>query len=192
MTQNLQNLEQIENIKSVLDRPVILMGMMGVGKSRIGRKLAKALNVIFYDSDHLIEEKAGCSINEIFERFGEDKFRDSEHRTITELLTKGACIIAVGGGAPVNNETLRAIKEKSISIWLTTDIEKILTRLKGNQTRPLLKDKNHEQILKKLMNDRAAFYAQADIKQETGSLSVKKIISELIKALSENLNTVTF
>lgn len=127
----------------------------------IGGKLSSVLGIPFYDSDKVIEEKAGCSIPEIFTRDGEEKFRDSEHRTILELLERGACVIATGGGAVMNSDSLRAMQDKSHLIWIRSDIDTILERTSKSNNRPLLNCENPEEVLEKLLEARSPLYAQA-------------------------------
>lgn len=183
-------MSEIDTLKNNLQKPIVLMGMMGTGKSHIGSTLAKSLGLPFYDSDRVIEEKAGCPVSEIFEIFGEEKFRASEHKTILELLNNAPCIIATGGGAPANPDTLSAIKQQSISVWLNADINSVIARLSGNTTRPLLQGDNPEQTLKDLLQKREPFYAQADIEINSADDSVHKTLAKLIKALSEHVEYV--
>ena len=125
----------------VIDRPVVLVGMMGVGKSSIGKRLAARLNVPFADADDEIERAAGLSISEIFEKFGEDYFRDGERRVIARLVEGAPKIIATGGGAFVNADTRALILERAISIWLDADVKVLAARVGRRSHRPLLKDK---------------------------------------------------
>ena len=190
--QDLQDKQHVEFLKKILERPVVLVGMMGSGKSHLGYELAKTLDMDFYDSDSLIEEKAGCTITEIFEQFGEQKFREFEHKTILELLGNGPCVVATGGGAVMNADTLSAIKEKSFSVWLNTHPDEILKRLEGDTTRPLLKNDDPAQVLNDLLKKRTPLYEQADIIINIGHKNVQETVAELIKALSEHLNAGTF
>jgi shikimate kinase len=179
-------------IGSYLQKPVVLIGMMGAGKSHIGRKLAEALHLDFFDSDRIIEEKAGRTIAEIFQDFGEEKFRLSEKNTIIELLQRGPCVISTGGGAVMNSETLQAIKTQSVSVWLKADMGTTMERLRSGAPRPLLKGLDPERALEGLMEERKQFYSQADITLETGAGAVGDTLEKLIKALYGFLNTDSF
>lgn len=150
-------------IKTNLSKPIVLVGMMGAGKTHIGRLLAKNLELEFHDSDSLIEEKAGMPVPEIFEVFGEDKFRSSEELTILDLLEKPPCVIATGGGAVMNEAVLKALQERSISLWLDADIEDIYERIKDHKNRPLLQTENPKETLRILMEERRALYEKAAI-----------------------------
>ncbi len=181
----------IDSILERLNRPIILIGMMGAGKSHMGRALAKALGVKFYDSDKIIEEKAGRSIPDIFTEFGEEKFRDSEKKTILTLLEQPSCVIATGGGAVLNAETLHAIKEKGLVIWVTADIKTLMARVQKSNNRPLLQAENPQEILEGLLHEREALYAQAHIKMDTSSYKDKKsdalVLQDMLQAINENL-----
>ena len=121
-----------------LDRSVILVGMMGAGKSTIGRRLARKLGVPFIDSDHEIELAAGRSINEIFADFGEDEFRNGERRVMQRLVDGGPCVLATGGGSFLNAETRQLIKDGCITVWLNAKLDTLVERTSRKNTRPLL------------------------------------------------------
>ncbi len=150
-------------ITSRLDRPVVMIGLMGAGKSRIGRLLADDLGLEFIDSDREIEIAAGCSIPEIFERYGEAAFREAEHKTIARLLEGGPLVLATGGGAVMNPQTAALVWDKSISIWLRAEIGVLVKRTAGNSARPLLNSGNPEDILKKLSELRYPVYEKANL-----------------------------
>ena len=175
------------NIEKKLTKPIVLIGMMGTGKTHLGKMLSEVLNLEFFDSDQVIEERGGLSINEIFELYGEERFRQSEEKTILELLEQGACVIATGGGAPVNSAIFKAIKSKGISIWLESDIEAIFERVKQNKNRPLLNKENPKQILRDLLNQREDIYRQADITIKTEGNNANTALSEMIEAIEEIL-----
>ena len=179
------------DIMQHLDKPVVLVGMMGVGKSHLGWLLAQALGLEFFDSDKSIEAKAGRSTSEIFEEFGEDKFREAEHNTILELLQHGPCVIASGGGALTNAETLEALKDRSIMIWLDADLEVLWQRVQKSQHRPLLQTDNPRETLQNLMDRRRAAYEQAHIHIETSQDQSANTADSLIKALYDFLNEDT-
>ncbi|MEM7651198.1 MAG: shikimate kinase [Pseudomonadota bacterium] len=178
-------------IKKLLDKPVVLVGMMGSGKSHTGRALANALKLSFADSDKIIEEKAGLPVTEIFESFGEEKFRDAEHNTIIELLNSDTGVIATGGGALMNEKTLKALKSESIMIWLNADLETLWERVQKSQTRPLLQTENPKEKLQALMDERRALYSQAQIDVPIEASKQQNTLKTLIKSLYEHLNAVT-
>lgn len=175
-------------IRKTLTRPVVLVGMMGAGKSHIGRELSDALGLKFFDSDKLIEEKAGRSVAEIFENFGEKKFRSAEHNTIIELLESGPCIIATGGGALTNPRTLQTLERESLMVWLDADLETLWQRVQKSQTRPLLYTENPKDRLDELTQARQPLYEHARIHFKVSAQTQQKACELLIKALYEYLN----
>ncbi|MBV9419411.1 MAG: shikimate kinase [Alphaproteobacteria bacterium] len=166
-----------------LKRTVALVGMMGAGKSSIGRRLATRLNVPFKDADAEIESAAGCSISEIFERYGEPAFRDGERKVITRLLGEAPHVLATGGGAFMDAETRQKMKADSVTIWLRAPVDVLLARTARRDNRPLLKTGNPRETLEKLLEVRAPVYAEADVTldSEEGphAASVEKIVTLL-------------
>lgn len=154
---------EIAQIARRLDRPVVLIGLMGVGKSTVGRRLAALLGQDFIDADDEIERAAQRSVAEIFEEFGEDYFRDGERRVIARLLEENAGIIATGGGAFINDETRALILEQGIAVWIDCDIETLVERTGRRDTRPLLKNGDPREILTRLYRERQPLYSQAQI-----------------------------
>lgn len=146
-----------------VDRPIVLVGLMGAGKSCIGRRLATRLGLNFTDADREIEQAAGCSIPEIFERHGEAAFRDGERRVILRLLDGGPHVLATGGGAFMDSRTREAIREKALSIWLRADLELLARRVQRRNDRPLLQVADPKAKLAELMAERYPVYAEADI-----------------------------
>ena len=146
-----------------LDRPVALIGLMGAGKSAIGRRLALRLGVAFVDADHEIEQAAGCTIAEIFERYGEAEFREGEARVIARLLDDGPKVLATGGGAFMTAPTRALIKDKAVSLWLRADLDLLVHRTAGRTHRPLLNQGNPREILAGLIDKRYPVYAEADV-----------------------------
>jgi shikimate kinase len=144
--------------------PVVLVGLMGVGKSTVGRKLASLLRRDFVDADEAIVEAAQLSIPEIFEQFGEPYFRDGERRVIARLIEEGHGVIATGGGAFVDPSTRALILERAIAVWIDCDIDTLVERTARRNTRPLLKNGNPREILTRLAATRAPFYAEAPIR----------------------------
>lgn len=166
------------------DRPIVLVGMMGVGKSSIGRKLADRLHMPFVDADDEIEAAAGMPISEIFERFGEPYFRDGERRVIARLIGEKPQVIATGGGAFVNEETRGLILQNTRSIWLDADIDVLVDRVSRRNHRPLLRGKDPYQVLSELGAVRGPIYAQADIHIRSDSHPHSHTMNMILKALS--------
>lgn len=174
-------------IRESLGRPVVLVGMMGSGKSRIGRKLAHSLGLDFYDTDKLVEARAGHSINEIFASYGEKKFRDAERSTIIALLDQKPCVIATGGGAVTGEGIPELFREKAVTIWLRADIQEILRRVKNTASRPLLQGTDPAEALENLRRQREPLYRRADITVETAQGSIDDTESRIIKGLYDFL-----
>ena len=147
----------------VLPKTLALVGLMGAGKSAIGRRLAARFNVPFVDADQVIEEAAGCSIPEIFERWGEAFFRDRERQVIARLLRDPAHVMATGGGAFIAEETRTLILDQCLSLWLRADLELLVSRTARRNNRPLLAKGKPRDILKQLMDERYPIYESADI-----------------------------
>ncbi len=147
-----------------LTRPVVRVGLMGVGKSTVGRKLAAQLGRDFIDADDAIVEAAQMSIAEIFAQFGEPYFRDGERRVIARLIDEGHGVIATGGGAFVDPATRALILERGIAVWIDADIDTLVERTARRNTRPLLRNGNPREILTRLAAERAPFYAEAPIR----------------------------
>jgi shikimate kinase len=151
-------------IAARITRPVVLVGLMGVGKSTVGRKLAAMLDRDFIDADDAIAEAAGRSIPEIFATFGEAHFRDGERRVIARLIAEGHGVIATGGGAFVDPATRAAALEQGIAVWIDCDIDTLVERTSRRGNRPLLQNGDPREILTRLAQERAPFYAQAHIR----------------------------
>lgn len=171
-----------------LPKPVVLVGLMGAGKSTIGRRLATSLNVPFIDSDSEIVEAAGCSIADIFESYGEEIFRDLEQRVLTRLVGNEPCIIATGGGAYINPVIREAVADKAISIWLKASLDVLLERVSRRDTRPLLKTGDKGDILGKLMQERYPVYEKADITIDSDAGLHDVIVETMIRSLHEHIN----
>lgn len=167
-----------------LDRPVVLIGMMGVGKSTVGRMLAAQLGVNFVDTDEEIERAADLSIAEIFERFGEDYFRDGERRVIARLIGEGPGVIATGGGAFVNEATRTLIKEQCHSVWIDADLDVLVSRVSRRNHRPLLVGKDPRVVLTDLATKRAPIYAEADFHVRSDAAPHGATVDQIMKALS--------
>lgn len=160
-----------------------MVGLMGAGKSSIGRKLAQRLGVPFVDADHEIETAAGCTIEEIFERFGEAAFRDGERRIIHRLLERPAHVLATGGGAFMDAETRARIKQSAISVWLRADLDVLVRRVGRRTNRPLLKRGEPREILAKLMEQRYPIYAEADIRIDSIDGPTDATVDRVLAAL---------
>lgn len=146
-----------------LARTVVLVGLMGAGKSSVGRRLAEHLGLRFIDSDDEIVAAAGMQIPEIFERFGEEHFRDGERRVLQRLLDEPPCILATGGGAFMNAESRKLISDRAVSVWIRADLETLWDRVQGKQGRPLLLQADPKGVLAELMERRYPVYGQAEI-----------------------------
>ena len=168
-----------------LHKPVVLVGLMGAGKSTIGRRLASALSLPFIDSDHEIVEAAGCSIADIFEAYGEAIFRDLEQRVLLRLVSGTPCVIATGGGAFINPVIRDTIKDKAISVWLRADLEVLLERVSRRDTRPLLKTGDKGTILTRLMDERYPVYAEADIVIDSNAGLHETVVESIVGALQK-------
>lgn len=163
----------------------MLVGLMGAGKTTVGRRLAKHLSLPFVDSDHEIEKAAGMSVAEIFECFGEADFRSGERRVIERLLDGTPKIVATGGGAFINEDTRTLIKKRGLSIWLDADIGVLVDRTARRDTRPLLKTGDPAEILTRLSKERSPFYAQADIKISSNDGPHEEVIDDILKVLAK-------
>lgn len=172
----------------ILPRPVALVGLMGVGKTTVGRRLADALAVPFRDADEEIEKAAGLSVADIFAAFGEAGFRDGEQKVISRLLDDAPHILATGGGAFVQATTHEIIKQKAITVWLKTDLRVIARRVANRSHRPLLRDRDPMDVLREHETKRYPFYAKADITVDTGDQSHAKSVELVLTALQAFLD----
>ena len=166
-----------------LERTIALVGMMGVGKSTVGRKLAEALAAHFVDSDEEIEKAAGLTIKEIFDLHGEPEFRRGERRVIERLLNGPPIVLATGGGAYMDAATRALLKEKATTVWLRADLDLIWKRVNRRDTRPLLKRENPRQVLAELLAARAPLYAEADLTVESGEGPASDAVKTICEAL---------
>jgi shikimate kinase len=181
--------EEIAALARRIDRPVVLVGMMGAGKTSVGRKLAQALGLPFVDADDAIEEAAQMSIAEIFASFGEDYFRDGERRVIARLMDPSAGgrprVIATGGGAFVNDQTRALILSKAITVWLDSDVDTLFERIGRSDKRPLLKQGDPREILTRLHAERRPFYAEAPIRVISGAGPHARTLAKVLKGIDE-------
>jgi shikimate kinase len=167
-----------------LQRPIVLIGLMGVGKTTVGRRLAARLGLGFVDADHEIEQAAGLSVAEIFERFGEAHFRDGERRVIARLIDGTPKVIATGGGAFMNEATRALILERATAVWLDADLDTLAARVSRRDDRPLLRGKNARSVLGDLAAVRNPIYALAPVHIQSQihphDLTVDAIVGKLI------------
>lgn len=170
-------------------RTLVLVGLMGVGKSTVGRRLAAALDLPFRDADHEVEAAAGRTIPEIFAEMGEAAFRDGERRVIARLLEEPPHVLATGGGAFVNDETRALIQEHGLSIWLKADLELLARRVGRKEGRPLLKNRDPMEVLREQAAARYPAYAQAHITVETADTPHGVAVDAVIAALRRYLET---
>ena len=168
-------------------RSVVLVGMMGAGKSSVGRRLAARLGIPFVDADAEIEKAAGMTIAEIFSGHGEEYFRAGEMRVIARLLESGPQVLATGGGAFMNAETRAAIRAKGISVWLRATRDVLLRRVKRRSDRPLLKTADPVATLQQLMDERYPIYAESDLTVESRDVPHETIVDEIIEGLRSRL-----
>jgi len=168
-----------------LTHTIALVGMMGAGKSSIGRRLAARLDVVFRDADGEIESAAGCTIPEIFERYGEPAFRDCERKVISRLIVEPPHVLATGGGAFIDPETRRRIRDCAVSIWIKAPVEVLLARVKRTANRPLLKTGDPHEILTRLLKEREPVYALADLVCDSENGPHAETVERLQEALTE-------
>jgi shikimate kinase len=177
----------MSDLTHCLDRPIALVGMMGAGKSTIGRRLAKRLDLDFVDSDDAIGEACGLTAGEVFEKFGEADFRDGERRIIARLLEQGVQVIATGGGAFAVEPTRELLKQKAVTVWLDASIDVLAARTAGRDTRPLLNTPNPRATLEELLEKRRPFYAQADIHVTSANVAHREVVEWIVNAIREHL-----
>ncbi|HYI39587.1 MAG TPA: shikimate kinase [Allosphingosinicella sp.] len=168
-----------------LDRSIVLVGLMGVGKSTVGRRLARRLGLPFADSDEEIERAADHEIKEIFDRFGEASFRDGERRVLRRLIAGERKVIATGGGAFMDGETRALILESCIAIWLEAGAETLAKRVVRRGHRPLLAGKDPLLLLRELAEVRNPIYAQAHLRVSSGPGPHEQIVERIVEALAE-------
>jgi shikimate kinase len=166
-------------------RTIALVGLMGAGKTTVGRRLAQQLHLPFRDADAEIEAAAGRSVSEIFRDFGEKVFREGERRVIARLLDEPAHVLATGGGAFVDDETRALINARAVSVWLKADLELLARRVSRRDTRPLLAGKNPLEVLSAQAEARYPAYAEAHITVETGESAHHSAVEDIIAALKQ-------
>ena len=178
----------IDRLRAALGtRTIVFVGLMGAGKTAIGRKVAAALELPFVASDHEIELVSRMTVPELFARYGEAEFRALESRVILRLLAEGPHVLATGGGAFMNAETRMAIRQHGVSIWLRADLDTLMGRVAKKQNRPLLQTADPRGTMKRLMDERYPVYAQADVCVDTRDDRRETIAAEVIAALAAKL-----
>jgi shikimate kinase len=170
------------------NRSLVLVGLMGAGKSTLGRRLASCLGLPFRDADQEIEAAAGMTITDIFAAHGEPYFRDGERRVIARLLQDGPHVVATGGGAFMNPETRARIAERAVSIWLRADLEVLMRRVRKRATRPLLQNADPEAVMRNLMEARHPVYALADVAVDSREIPQDRVVADVIAALDDWLS----
>jgi len=178
----------VQDLIKRLDRPVVLVGLMGVGKSTVGRRLAKRLGLPFVDSDSAIEDASGFSAAEVYERFGEADFRDGERRLVARLIEGEVRVIATGGGAYVDPRTRQLLNERSITIWLDAPVDILTERTGRRDTRPLLRNGDRKGTLERLSEQRRPAYAEAHIHIKSGTGAHRDVVEAIVRALEEYLS----
>ena len=168
-------------------RSIVLVGMMGAGKSSVGRRLAARLSLPFVDADSEIEAAAGMSIPDIFATHGEPAFRSGEQRVIARLLHSGPQVLATGGGAFISTETRAAIGEHGVSIWLKAEFDVLMRRIKRRTDRPMLKTEDPAATLQRLIAERYPVYAEADLTVESREVPHMTVVDEIVQALARHL-----
>jgi shikimate kinase len=171
-----------------LDRPVVLVGLMGVGKSTVGRRLARRLGLPFVDSDSEIEDAVGLPAGEVFERYGEHDYRDGERRLVARLIDGEVRVIATGGGVFVDPRTRALLNERAITVWLDAPIDVLAERTARRDTRPLLKNGDPKDTLERLAKFEREAYAQAHIHVKSGDGAHKDVVAAIVQALDDHLS----
>lgn len=176
-----------------LKKTVVLVGMMGAGKTAVGRALAALLDVPFLDSDHEIEEAANLQVSEIFERYGEPFFREKESQVIQRLLDEERCILSTGGGAFMSDSNRDMMSARGVSVWLNADLGLLWNRVRHKDTRPLLRNPNPYQTLATLYEQRTPIYALADLSVKSApNLSIEEMAQRVLEALRGRPDVLEF
>jgi shikimate kinase len=180
---------RVQHLVQRLDRPIVLVGIMGAGKSTVGRRLAKRLGLPFVDSDTAIEDASGLSAAEVFERFGEDDYRDGERRVVARLIDgKEVRVIATGGDAFVEPRTRELLNEQAITVWLDAPIDVLADRTSRRDTRPRLRTDDPKGTLERLAAERRAAYASAHVHVKSGNGAHRDVVDSILKALEDHLD----
>jgi len=178
----------VSDLGKRLDRPVVLVGLMGAGKSTVGRRLAKRLGLPFVDSDSAIEDAAGYSAAEVFERYGEADFRDGERRLVARLIEGAVRVIATGGGAYIDPRTRQLLNERAITVWLDAPVEILSERTSRRDTRAQLRKGDPKAVLERLSQERRPSYEEAHIHVRSGDGAHKEVVDAIVDALEQHLS----
>jgi shikimate kinase len=174
-----------ETVRELIgQRSIVLVGLMGAGKSAIGRKVAAMLDLPFIDADAEIETVSKMSIPELFEQYGEPEFRSLEKRVVSRLLKAGPQVLATGGGAFINESTRQAIKRRGISVWLSADIDLLMERVSRRQNRPLLRDPDPRGVMRRLMDERYPVYGKANIEVPSRDITKEEMAANVVAAIA--------
>ena len=177
----------MQKLTDKLDRPIVLVGLMGAGKSTVGRRLAKRLGLAFVDSGGEVEEAAGWTAADLFERYGENDFRDGERRLVARLIDGTVRVIATGGGAFVDPRTRQLLNERAITVWLDAPVEVLAERTGRRDSRPLLRGTNRSATLSRLSEQRQPMYAEAHIHIRSGDGAHSNVVEAIVAAVSDYL-----
>jgi shikimate kinase len=172
----------------ILHRTLVLVGLMGVGKSAVGKRVALRLGLPFVDADQAIEAAAGCSVPDIFEHYGEAEFRDLERRVIARLLSDPPHVLSTGGGAFIDPATRALVRERALSLWLRADLDVLVARTARRQNRPLLKTGEPRAVLAALMQARDPIYAEADLSVESGDFPIDHTVEQVVAAIARHVS----
>jgi shikimate kinase len=178
----------VTQLANRLDRPVVLVGLMGVGKSTVGRRLARRLGLSFVDTDDEIEGAAGYPAAEVFERYGEVDFRDGERRLVARLVEGDVRVIATGGGAYVDPRTRELLNERAITVWLDAPVDILAERTSRRDTRAQLRNGNAKLVLERLAAERRPSYEEAHIHVKSGDGAHKDVVDAIVDALERHLD----
>ncbi len=187
-----QPAQEARQVRAALNgRSIVFVGIMGVGKSTIGRRVAALLDLPFADADSEIELAANLSVAEIFDRFGEAYFRAGEKKVINRMLQNGRCVLATGGGAYMDGDTREAIAASAVSVWLDADIDLIMQRVLRRKTRPLLKRPNPRGVIEDLLEERNPIYGLADLRFVSHDANRDDIAAEIVSLLAQKIGTLS-
>ncbi|MCB1380458.1 MAG: shikimate kinase [Alphaproteobacteria bacterium] len=177
--------KEAESVREKLgNHPIVLVGLMGAGKTSVGRRLAEKLGIPFVDADHEIEVAAGKAIPEIFADHGEAYFREGERRVIARLLGDGCQVLATGGGAFMNDETRSSIRQQGVSVWLKAELPLLMKRVMKRPGRPLLQADDPEKVMRGLIEKRYPVYAEADVTVTSRDVQHGQMVNDVIRALA--------
>ena len=182
--------KQVQLLRRLGPRAIVFVGLMGAGKTAIGRKVAAALGLAFADSDHEIEAASRMGIPDLFERYGEVEFRALEQRVIARILESGPQVLSTGGGAFMNEQTRALIAGHGVSVWLKADIDVLMERVSKKQNRPLLQNPDPRAVMERLMTERYPVYATADVTVPTRDERKEVIADEVIDAIAMRLAAI--